>query len=228
MKYSVLLADADGTLFDFHKGEINALVETFSIFNLPVTKEHLDCYHIVNQKQWELLEQGKTTQKALRVDRFSNYLNEMKLKASAEELSSCYIECLSKQKILLPGALEFVKKISKEIPIYLVTNGIAKVQRGRFTDCEISPYISKIFISEEVGEAKPHPAMIKQALSYANVTNKEAILFGDSISADIGAANNAGIDSCLFWQQNKNVPVGHGATYVVNSFEEASKIILTK
>jgi len=39
MKYRVLLADADGTLFDFHKGEAIAIAETFRHFGIPDTQE---------------------------------------------------------------------------------------------------------------------------------------------------------------------------------------------
>ena len=40
MAYELLLADADGTLFDFDAGEQNALTELFAHFDIPVREEN--------------------------------------------------------------------------------------------------------------------------------------------------------------------------------------------
>ena len=37
------------------------------------------------------------------------------------------------------------------MPICLVTNGVAAIQHARFDRCPISPYLSGLFISEELG-----------------------------------------------------------------------------
>ena len=117
--------------------------------------------------------------------------------------------------------------MSARIPIYLVTNGISQIQRSRFGDCAITPYLSGMVISEEVGHAKPHPAMLYQALEMAGCAPQEAIVMGDSVTADIAAANAAGVESILF-TEGKEPPEGHGATYVARNYREALDILLAK
>lgn len=226
MKYRVLLADADGTLFDFHKGEAIAIAETFERFGIPVTEEMIRLYSQANDAQWKKLERGETTQKQLRVDRFVDFLALAKLEGDPQALCDDYVERLGQQRWPLPFSVELCREVSKHMPIYLVTNGIARIQRSRFTHCDIAPYVSGMVISEEVGKSKPDPAMLFEALRQAGVEDvRKAILLGDSVTADIAAANNAGVDSILF-TNGKPAPENHKATWAVPTLEEALKLIL--
>ena len=226
MKYRVLLADADGTLFDFHKGEAIAIRETLQHFGIPDTKEMIALYEQANSAQWKKLERGETTQQKLRTDRFVEFLKLAGLDGDAEAISEDYVERLGQQRWPLPFSVELCREVSRHMPIYLVTNGIARIQRSRFTHCDIAPYVSGMVISEEVGKSKPDPAMLFEALRQAGVEDvRKAVLLGDSVTADIAAANNAGVDSILF-TNGKPAPENHKATWAVPALEEALKLIL--
>lgn len=226
MRYQVLLSDADGTLFDFKAGEKNAIAATFDHFHIPVTDANATLYHHINDAQWKMLERGETTQQKLRVDRFRLFLEQSGFTADPEAMSAFFVAQLGQQRILLPGAEDFCRRVSQKMPIYLITNGISAVQRSRFTDCPLTPYITGLVISEEIGHSKPHPAMIHKAMADAAVTDpRKAVVFGDSITADIAAANNASVDSILY-TNGAPAPEGHGATYVAADFEEALRIVL--
>lgn len=226
MRYQVLLSDADGTLFDFKAGEKNAIAATFTRFGIPVTESNVSLYHRINDEQWKKLERGETTQQKLRLDRFAVFLAQSGYQADAQEMCDFFVTELGKQRILLPGAEDFCRRVSEKMPIYLITNGISAVQRSRFTDCVLTPYIQGLVISEEIGHAKPHPAMIHKAMELAGVSDPtKAVVFGDSITADIAAAGNAGVDSVLY-TNGADAPNGHGATYVAKGFAEALDAIL--
>ena len=77
MRYDILLADADGTLFDFHAGERKALQETLNAFDIVISDELAALYSRVNLSHWKKLERGETTQARLRVERFADYLAEL-------------------------------------------------------------------------------------------------------------------------------------------------------
>ena len=226
MRYQVLLSDADGTLFDFKAGEKNAIAVTFDQFHIPVTEANTTLYHQVNDALWKKLERGETTQQELRVERFRQFLSRTGHAADPEVMSAFFVTQLGQQRILLPGAEDFCRRVSEKMPIHLITNGISAVQRSRFTGCSLTPYISGLVISEEIGHSKPHPAMIHKAMADAGVTDpRQAVVFGDSITADIAAARNAGVDSILY-TNGADVPDGHGADYVAHNFEEALRLIL--
>ena len=74
MAYELLMADADGTLFDFDAGEQKALTALFAHFDIPAREEFFQTYHRVNREQWSLLEQGRTTLPDLQVARMANFL----------------------------------------------------------------------------------------------------------------------------------------------------------
>ncbi|MBR3874947.1 MAG: YjjG family noncanonical pyrimidine nucleotidase [Clostridia bacterium] len=228
MKYRILLSDADGTLFDFHKGEGIAIRNTFEAFDVPYTDENVAAYVKANAEQWKLLELGQTTQPKLRVDRFVNFLKAIGHPADPQAMADAFVVQLGMQCWPLEQAEELCRRVSGQMPIYLVTNGIAQVQRSRFGDCDLAKYFAGLVISEEVGASKPDPKMLFEALRMAgDIRPEEAVLLGDSVTADIAAANNAGIDSILF-TNGKDAPENHGATWAVKTLEEAWELILQR
>lgn len=228
MKYEILLCDIDDTLFDFSKGEAIALENTFRAFDLPVNEEIWAAYHAANKEQWRRLERGETTPERLRVDRFAEFLRAIGTERDANAMSDVAIENLGQQRWPLPYCEALCQRVSAKMPIWLVTNGIARVQHSRMDDCFLSPYISGMVISEELGVSKPNPKMVWEALAQAGVDDlSRAVFLGDSQTSDIGAANNAGIDSILF-TNGKEIPEGHKATYAVRTLEEACKLILAE
>lgn len=226
MKYKLLLADADETLFDFHAGEKIAISATFTHFGYPVTPENVAIYHRVNDAQWKRLERGETTQDKLRVDRFADFLGETGLQGDPAAMCDVFIRHLSQQSIPIPGAEAFCRAVSERMPIVVVTNGISEIQRKRYAGSAMRPYLSGMVVSEELGCSKPDPRMLYAALELAgNVDVRDAILIGDSVTADIPCANNAGMDSVLF-TNGKEPPQRHGATHVARTFEDALRVIL--
>jgi len=226
MKYQILLCDLDDTLFDFHKGEAIAISETLLAFDIPDTPDIVALYLEANAAQWKKLERGETTQQKLRVDRFVDFLKLAGLERDANAMSEKYIERLGRQRWPLPYSVELCRRVSRHMPIYLVTNGISRIQRSRLDGCEIMPYVTGVIISEELGVSKPDPRMVFEALAQAGVDDlSRAVLLGDSLTSDIAAANNAGIDSVLFTNR-KAIPEGHRATHAVKTLEEACRVIL--
>lgn len=225
MKYRVLLCDLDDTLLDFSRGEALAISQTFQTFGIPDTTENARLYAHLNRLQWQKLERGETTQPQLCIDRFQDFLRETGYCADAQAMSAFFAQKLARQHFVLPGAKAFCQRISARMPIYLVTNGVPSVQRNRLEKCGLAPLFSGVVISQEVGFAKPDARIVQAALEKARVQPWQAVLLGDSMTADIGAARNAGVDSILF-TGGKPVPEGHGATYAACTYQQAEQLIL--
>lgn len=226
MSCKLLLADADQTLLDFNAGEKIAISATFAHFGYPVTEENVAIYHRVNQAQWKKLERGETTQERLRVDRCADFLRETGLAGDAQAMCDEFIRNLGAQHILINGAEAFCKAVAARMPIILVTNGISAIQRQRYAECALRPYLSGMVVSEEVGVSKPDPRMIYAALELAGgVSPQDAMFIGDSVTADIPCANRAGVASVLI-THGAPAPEGHGATYTAKTYDEALRCIL--
>ena len=53
-----IFLDLDDTILDFHRAERQALSQTLRHFHVDPTDAVLDRYHVLNRRQWELLEEG--------------------------------------------------------------------------------------------------------------------------------------------------------------------------
>ena len=150
MKYKYLLFDADNTLFDFCKAERAAFLKLAN-FDSAFTAENYSLYHEINDKMWKMLEKGEITREKLKVERFAEFFRVTKGSRDEEkavEISAKYSKYLAESNYLIDGAKELLSHISKDFPIYIITNGISAVQRGRFAKSEITQYITKLYISE--------------------------------------------------------------------------------
>ena len=225
MRYKYLLADNDNTLMDFTAAEHHALRETLSQAGIEPTDETCALYSRINDALWKALERGETTQKALKVERFRQLLDALgRTKLKAEDLSALYADRLSTRADLMPGAMEFMQAIHGKMKIALVSNGVSAIQRGRLSRCAFTPMLDAVIISEELGVSKPDPAMVYAALEQLGCTDKsEAVLLGDSLSADIPAAINAGVDSIFLNLKGKETTL---PTYSAANLEEVLAILM--
>lgn len=227
-RYDLLLCDADDTLFDFGKAEENAFADACAAMSFEATQELLAIYSVINEALWKLLEQGGITQKVLRVRRFEQFLERIgKSDLDAQAMSDAFVESLGRQSVPIDGAIEAIARWSRIVPVIIVTNGIAKVQHNRMNGSEVRHYISGMVISEEVGAAKPDPKMLEVGMEMAGVTDKRRVLvLGDSLSSDMAAAANAGIDACWYNRKGnvntRDLPI----CYEITDLDDVDGILL--
>ena len=224
MRYQYLLVDNDNTIMDFSAAEAKALIELLESFGLPTDEKTVHSYQEINEALWKALERGETTQPKLKVERFRQLLAVLgREDLDPAVLGAEYAAGLGNHADLLPGAAEFIHAIHGKMKIALVSNGVSAIQRGRLSKCPLTPLFDAIVISEEVGAAKPDPKLIEVALDMLGCTDKkQAVMMGDSLSADIAAANNAGVDSIFFSLKGK---ASDAATYTVFNHAEAMRIL---
>jgi 2-haloacid dehalogenase len=220
--YKSIFFDADDTLFDYPKAERSALRACLCEFGLRIDLgTFLDAYRRHNRDVWQAFERGETDQARLRVERFRRLAQELELAAlPVDKVSAFYLEALSGQPMLLPGALATVRALARTHPLALITNGIALVQRRRFAASPITAFFQAVVISEEVGIAKPDPRIFAPALLAIGVDASDVLYVGDSVTSDMAAARNAGMDFCWLNPTASPVPTGHAARYVIADIKE--------
>jgi YjjG family noncanonical pyrimidine nucleotidase len=221
-KYKGIFFDADDTLFDYPRAERAALRACLREFRLRIkTGLFLDSYRRHNSEVWKSFERGETDQATLRIERFRRLAIELKISDfPLERISTFYLEALSGQRQLMPGALVTVRALAKKFPLALVTNGIASVQRRRFEASPITPYFQAVVISEEVGVAKPNPQIFAPALQKIGIEAGEVLYIGDSVSSDMAAARNAGMDFCWFNPSRVPLPAGQAPAFIIAAITE--------
>ena len=129
----------------------------------------------------------------------------------------------------IAGAVEAVERWSRVLPVIIVTNGIARVQHGRMDGSEVRHYIRGMVVSEEVGAAKPDPKMIEIGMEMAGVQDRSRVLMlGDSLSSDMAAAANAGIDACWYNPRGIKNDKGLPVRYEIRDLDEVDAILMGK
>ncbi len=197
-RYHTILLDADGTLFDFAAAEAAALREAFARFCLPFSAQALAEYHTINQRLWLWLEEGRITRQQLACRRFEELFARLGLAAPPEEFARCYQAALGRRGDLIPGARETLDWLRERgYGLALITNGTAATQRGRLEISGLGAYFAQVFLSEELGAAKPARAFFDQVYASLGRPDPRGLLVvGDSLTSDIQGANAAGWDSC--------------------------------
>lgn len=224
MKYSWLLFDADDTLFDYPKAEDGALRITFEHFGQEYRPDYLNIYHIFNQQVWHEFERGETTSQELRVKRFRLFFNEIHISLEPEAFGLHYLKNLAHCSDLFTGASEVLETLSGRCYIAIVTNGLSDVNRPRLERSVIRPFIEKIFVSEEIGVAKPEPGFFDAVFREIGQPEKSQVLIiGDSLSSDMRGGVNYGIDTCWFNPAGKTTELP--VTYKINSLKQLLDIL---
>lgn len=204
MKYTTLLMDADDTIFDFPKCEHEALRITLERGAYCFDDVIYNTFSSINAALWKQFELKKITRSELRVRRFKELLEKcftgcVDNPRRCVMLADNYVDNLSQQTALIKGAEEALKKLSQVYDIYIITNGLKKVQYGRFEKAQLGAYYKKLFISDEMGIQKPDKAYFEYVLGEINERDKSKVLVvGDSLTSDMQGGRNAGIDTCIY------------------------------
>ena len=226
MPYPYLLFDADNTLFDFDQAERNAHLLLCRAHGLAFSEEGYQLYHKCNADLWRDFDRGLCTKEYLLVERFRRYLAITGERADPEALNRDHLRALGEGAMLLPGAEELCRVLSRDHRLYLLTNAVASVQKTRFANSAIAPYFQGVFISEEVGVGKPDSAYFDYVFhAVPGLARDNALVIGDSLTSDIQGANNAALPCCWFNPKGQPRPQGQRIDYEIRALEELYAIV---
>ena len=224
--YSILLFDADNTLFNFDAGNRRAFSEVCRICHLPDTDELFHAYEVVNAEMWSAFDRGECTKDFLVVERFRLFLERAGLQADPVQCNKIHLSTLATNTVLLPHALEVCRTLAQTHSLYIVTNAVAAVQKARLAASDLRPYITDAFISEDAGASKPSVAYFDYVFSHIpGITRENCLLIGDSPSSDLQGANNYGIPCCWYNPRGLAQPDGMRIDYEIRDLPELLPIV---
>lgn len=224
--YSILLFDADNTLFNFDAGNRRAFSEVCRICHLPDTDELFHAYEAVNAEMWSAFDRGECTKDFLVVERFRLFLERAGLQADPVQCNKIHLSTLATNTVLLPHALEVCRTLAQTHSLYIVTNAVAAVQKARLAASDLRPYITDAFISEDAGASKPSVAYFDYVFSRSpGITRENCLLIGDSPSSDLQGANNYGIPCCWYNPRGLARPDGIRIDYEIRDLPELLPIV---
>lgn len=226
-RYTTILFDADNTLLDFNRSEREALLDALGVFGVQATEEMVATYSRINLENWKRLERGEISKTALRTRRFEEFCAYYGLEIDAARLSVAYTDALSTKSYLVDGALDTCRALAPFCRLYIITNGIASVQKGRFDPSPLFPLFSGVFISEEIGAEKPAPAFFRAVSAAIERFDKErTLVVGDSLSSDMAGGILAGLDTCWYNPSQSPLPQELCVTHTIRRLQDLVSLVL--
>ena len=230
-RYRILLFDADNTLFDFDRCEEEAFLLTVRTEGLTGGEALYKRYSSINADLWKRYERGEIGLDFLKIERFRLLLlsagreNEDVLSEKAAHLRDVYAEALANQAFLIPDAEELCRALCRDYALYIVTNGISRIQRGRFAKSGLEPYFRGMFVSEEIGAKKPEKRYFDAVFEALGEPEKaEVLVIGDSLTSDADGALGYGVDFCRYNPAGLS-DEGRAVTYTVKKLSEVKDIL---
>jgi 2-haloacid dehalogenase len=222
--YTHLLFDADGTLFDYATAEAQALADNFAHHELDFQSAHGERYQVINLRFWQRFEQGQTTAAELRTGRFQSLFDEFGIAYDATAFADTYLTQLGQQAHLIAGAAELIADLHGRYHLTLITNGLADVQYPRLQKSGLTTYFDTIIVSDEIGVAKPDPAIFDHTFERLQRPSKETVLIiGDSLTSDMAGGRSYGIDTC--WYNPNGKTADFDLTYEISELSQLRHIL---
>lgn len=205
MSRRVVLIDLDDTLWDTRSNNRQSLRELYTALNWGqyfVSFEDFEALYLpINVHLWEEFGRGKVSKRELSIERLRRPLSGY-LELSDEQwlrINDEFMELVRQKRGLCPGALETLSYLHQHYEVVIVSNGFGSVQYSKLRDTGLSDYVDRVVLSEDVGINKPDRRIFEYALSLgAGFAPSEAVMVGDSWTADIIGASNAEIPSIWY------------------------------
>jgi HAD superfamily hydrolase (TIGR01549 family) len=116
----------------------------------------------------------------------------------AESMSRRYRAEYQIARRAVPGAREILQRLRGRAIVGIVTNNELREQEEKLDFLGLRSLVDVLVVSEEVGASKPDPAIFRTALERAGVGAHEAVMLGDSWTADVLGADGVGIRPVWF------------------------------
>lgn len=226
MKFKTLLFDVDDTLLDFRATEKQALYTLFSEEQLELTQEVEQQYQLINRNLWKEFELGHISKETISNTRFKVLFEQFGRKVDGEEMGLKYQHFLSQGHDLLGNSRQILEQLKSDYDLYVVTNGIAKIQYKRLDDSKLRPFFKDIFVSEEIGFQKPMKEYFDYVFERIPAFEQEkALIIGDSLNSDIAGGQRADIQTVWLNPAKQEKNSGIEPTYEIKQLDELLTIL---
>ncbi len=106
----------------------------------------------------------------------------------------------------VPGSRELLEHLHSRVTVGIVTNNLTAEQESKLRQCGLDRWVHFLLTSEDAGAIKPDPAIYQAALTRAGCRAEYAVMVGDSWTADVCGALDAGLRAVWFNRENRQAP----------------------
>ena len=219
-----VLIDVDDTVFDFKKCADYALKKSANELGVLLPENMIDVFLPENRKLWIRLEKGEITLEELFNIRFDTIFSCVGVKTDGHVFESVFQKHLNRSHETVEGAEDALKALSEDFCVCVASNARQGQQQERFRLANSDKYISKYFVSGEIGASKPSAEFFEYCIrALKPLCKDEIIMFGDSLDADIKGAAAVGIRTV--WFKRCDNTGSRLPTYTVKTLKEGAALI---
>ena len=222
-----VLFDLDGTLLDYDAAQAAAVAATLREAGIEVSDHAVRLYREVNERHWLALERGETTAARLRVERWEEVLDALGARdVDVAAVSERYVGNLAAGSQVIDGAEGVVERIRRDHRVAFITNGLVDVQRPRLEASPLAGMAEQVVISDEVGAAKPDPAIFDAAFALMGDPPRDAVVMvGDSLTSDIAGGAAYGLETVWVAPADLPDPAGPRPTHRIADLRELPPLL---
>jgi 5'-nucleotidase len=219
-----ILFDADETLFHFDA--FAGLQRLFQQYDVDFSTADYDDYQAINKPLWVDYQNGAISALQLQHQRFEGWA--AKLQVTPLDLNDGFLAAMAELCVPLAGAVNLLNSLKGKVKMGIITNGFTALQQARLERTGFLGYFDLLVISEQVGHAKPHPAIFDYALDQmGNPPRERVMMVGDNPDSDILGGINAGLATCWLNADNRPRPEGIQPGWQVKTLQELEVILNT-
>ncbi|WP_208592290.1 HAD family hydrolase [Gracilibacillus suaedae] len=193
---SAIFFDLDDTLYDLMAPFASALQKELPHISQTLGNE-IDSFFSATRQYidglWKEYLKGEKTLQEIRIERYQLAARDFNLIISTDEGKRLQEQYEAEQaKISLPPDVEaLLRELNdKDVCIGIITNGTTEGQTNKIKTLELDQYFSDnhIFISNEIGLAKPQPEIFHFVHERCQLENYRCYYIGDSWNLDVEGA----------------------------------------
>jgi HAD superfamily hydrolase (TIGR01549 family) len=228
-----VLFDLDDTLFDHQYCSRTALTVVRSMHPSLQTFA-FDVLEATHARILETLHAdvmvGRIPLDAARAERFKQLYETAGVEADATLASRtavAYRDAYIDARQAIAGAATLLAAVHARAKVAIVSNNLLEEQREKLRHCGLGRLYDVLVVSEEFGISKPDPRLFEIALARLGRVAAEAVMVGDSWTADVMGALAAGIRPIWFNRNGTAPPAGAPEVPVITSFDDVDDVLRT-
>lgn len=142
----------------------------------------------------------------------------------AETLLQDYRAGFPRACVLFPDAEQTLSSLrAAGLKLGLITNGSARMQRGKLACLDLEPAFDAVLISDTEGVSKPDPEIFRRALERLSTKPGHAVFVGDHLIVDVSGARSAGMKAV--WRRNAALPQEVEADAVIETLSDLIAVL---
>jgi 5'-nucleotidase len=230
----LILFDLDDTLFDFQTTWDAVLKEMLAEHALTCDEDTKACFarfkkigeetYVLYEQRTYTLEQYRNLRIIQTVESFGKQMADEEATAFNLDFIQRYLESLQPR----PEVLDVLQRLNERYVMGIVTNGPHDMQEGKIQRLGLREFFppERVWISYEVGFAKPDPRIYQLAMDHFQVSPEEAVFVGDSWESDVVGPLQAGLQAVWLKRPGREPKSNHLPIAVITDLNELIDLLL--